>query len=48
MLPEMVVKRYFDTLAELLHDTVVTTREGTPLTLEQGVDITRPRRMRPN
>jgi D-sedoheptulose 7-phosphate isomerase len=38
MTPEMVVKRYFDTLAELLHGTVVTTREGTSLTLEQGID----------
>jgi D-sedoheptulose 7-phosphate isomerase len=35
---EMVVKRYFDTLAELLHGTVVTTLEGTSLTLEQGID----------
>jgi D-sedoheptulose 7-phosphate isomerase len=38
MTPEMVVKRYFDTLAELLHGTVVTNREGTSLTLEQGLD----------
>ncbi len=33
-----VVKRYFDTLAQLLQRTVVTTREGTPLALEQGID----------
>lgn len=47
MIPEMVVKRYFDTLAELLHGTVVRTREGAPLTLERGADITRPQRVRP-
>jgi D-sedoheptulose 7-phosphate isomerase len=38
MTPATVVKRYFDTLAQLLHGTTVTTREGKPLTLEQGID----------
>jgi D-sedoheptulose 7-phosphate isomerase len=38
IIPEMVVKRYFDTLAELLHGTEVTTLEGTSLTLDQGID----------
>jgi len=33
-----VVKRYFDTLAELLHGTAVTTHDGTPLSLDQGID----------
>ena len=33
-----VVKRYFDTLARLLHGTAVTTHDGTPLTLDQGID----------
>ena len=33
-----IVERYFDTLARLLHSTLVTTQEGAPLTLEQGVD----------
>jgi hypothetical protein len=36
--PVTVVKHYFDTLAELLHGTVVTSPEGTSLTLEQGID----------
>jgi hypothetical protein len=31
MAPAMVVKRYFDRLAELLHGTTVTIREGKPL-----------------
>jgi hypothetical protein len=38
MIPEMVVKRYFDTLTELLHGTVVMTQDATSLTLEQGID----------
>ena len=33
-----VIKRYFDTLAELLHGTAVTTHDGTPLSLDQGID----------
>ena len=33
-----VVKRYFDTLAELLHGTAVTIHDGTPLSLDQGID----------
>ena len=36
---EMVVKRYFNTLTELLHGTVVTTQDATSLTFEQGIDI---------
>ena len=35
---EMVVKRYFNTLTELLRGTVVTTQDATSLTLEQGID----------
>ena len=38
MTSETIVERYFDTLTELLHGTVVTTRAGTSLTLEQGID----------
>jgi len=33
-----VIKRYFDTLAELLHGTAVTIHDGTPLSLDQGID----------
>jgi D-sedoheptulose 7-phosphate isomerase len=33
-----VVKLYFDTLAELLHGTAVTTHDGSPLSLDQGID----------
>jgi D-sedoheptulose 7-phosphate isomerase len=33
-----VVKRYFDTLAELLHGTAVTTQDGSSLSLDQGID----------
>jgi D-sedoheptulose 7-phosphate isomerase len=33
-----VVKRYFDTLAELLHGTAVTTHDGSSLSLGQGID----------
>ena len=33
-----VVKRYFDTLAELLHGTAVTTHDGSSLSLDQGID----------
>jgi hypothetical protein len=38
MILEMVVKRYFDTLAELLDGTVVTTQPATSLTPEQRID----------
>jgi hypothetical protein len=34
MIPEMVVKRYFDTMTELPHGIVVTAS----LSLEQGID----------
>ena len=33
-----VVKRYFDTLAELLHGTAVTAHDGSSLSLDQGID----------
>ena len=35
-----VVKRYFDTLAELLHGTAVTTHDGSSLSLDQAVSYT--------
>jgi D-sedoheptulose 7-phosphate isomerase len=38
MTPEIVVQHYFDTLAELLHGTVVTTQEGASLGNELGCD----------
>ena len=33
-----VIKRYFDTLAELLHGTAVKIHDGTPLSIDQGID----------
>jgi D-sedoheptulose 7-phosphate isomerase len=38
MTPATVVTRYFDTLAALLHGTAVTIDDGTPLSLDQGID----------
>jgi len=35
---ETAVRRYFDTLVELLHGTAVTIHDGTPLSLDQGID----------
>jgi D-sedoheptulose 7-phosphate isomerase len=38
MTPAIVVERYFDTLAKLLHGTAVTIHDGTMLSLDQGID----------
>ena len=38
MTPAILVERYFDTLAKLLHGTAVTIHDGTSLPLDQGID----------